>query len=279
MTSVLSAGGVRLPLEYAADGPMVSTRADPDVEPLAWVLNAAVTGMLPGLRDAVAAGEDEVVQGLFAARPDPLEDHERSAATWRRLSGQDPGDDSYVVGTTFSDHSVLVPRPALLEMLDALERLRAGGDGGPPAGELDDLERRAAELERVADPAAASAKRRFLLLALDQAGVLGERPPAGVDERPLLAGYREAAAELRRYLAGEERRSLVAEPAAGRARRAGLARLVPPPLAAPEPARAPVPLARRRRGRAARGAARRALRRRRGVRPPRRGLVDLRLAA
>jgi hypothetical protein len=215
VTPVLSAGGVQLPLEYAADGPMVSTRADPDVEPLAWVLNAAVTGMLPGLRNAVAAGEDEVVQGLFAARPDPLEDHERSAATWRRLSGQDPGDDSYVVGTTFSDHSVLVPRPALLEMLDALERLRAGGDGGPPAGELDDLERRAAELERVADPAAASAKRRFLLLALDQAGVLGERPPAGVDERPLLAGYREAAAELRRYLASEERRSLVAEPPPG----------------------------------------------------------------
>jgi hypothetical protein len=209
MTSVLNAGGVQLPLEYAADGPMVSTRADPDVEPLAWVLNAAVTGMLPGLRDAVAAGDDEVVQGLFAARPDPLEDHKRSAATWRRLSGQDPGDDAYVVGTTFSDHSVLVPRSALLELLDALERLRAGEDGGLPGGELDELERRAAELEEVADPAAASAKRRFLLLALDQAGVLGERPPDGLDERPLLAGYRDAAAELRRYLGSEERRSLV----------------------------------------------------------------------
>jgi hypothetical protein len=211
VTSLLSAGGVQLPLEYAADGPMVSTRADPDVEPLAWVLNAAVTGMLPGLRDAVAAGKDEVVQGLFAARPDPLEDHERSAATWRRLSGREPGDDAYVVGTTFSDHSVLVPRAALLEMLDALGRLRAGEDDGTPgAGELDELERRAVELEGVTDPAAASAKRRFLLLALDQAGVLGDAPPGGLDERPVLAGYRDAAAELRRYLASDERRSLVA---------------------------------------------------------------------
>lgn len=212
MPSVLNAGGVQLPLEQAADGPMVSTRADPDVEPLAWVLNAAVTGMLPGLREAMAAGEDEVVQGLFAARPDPLENHEAAAAAWRRLSGREPGDDAYVVGTTFSDRSVLVPRAALLELLDALERLRSGEDGGVPHGELDELERRAAELDGAADPAAESAKRRFLLLALDQAGVLGERPPAGVGERPLVAGYRDAAAELRRYLASEERRSLVAEP-------------------------------------------------------------------
>jgi hypothetical protein len=212
MPSVLNAGGVRLPLEQAADGPMVSTRADPDVEPLAWVLNAAVTGMLPGLREAVAAGKDEVVQGLFAARPDPVESHEAAAAAWRRLSGREPGDDAYVVGTTFSDRTVLVPRAALLELLDALERLRAGEDGGLPHGELDELERRAAELERAADPAAASAERRFLLLALDQAGVLGEDPPAGVAQRPLLAGYRDAAAELRRYLASEERRSLVAAP-------------------------------------------------------------------
>ena len=53
-----------------------------------------------------------------------------------------------------------------------------------------------------------SAKRRFLLLALDHAGVLGERPPEGLGE--LLAGYRDAAAELRRYLASDERHSLVA---------------------------------------------------------------------
>ena len=70
MPSVLNAGGVQLPLEQAADGPMVSTRADPDVEPLAWVLNAAVTGMLPGLREAVAAGKDEVTRPTLKATMD-----------------------------------------------------------------------------------------------------------------------------------------------------------------------------------------------------------------
>ena len=221
MTSVLRAGGVALPLEQTSDGPIVSTSADPDLAPLAWVLNAAATRMLPDLRDAVAAGEDAVVQGLYATRPDPLEDHAQAAATWRRLSGRDPGDDAYTVGTTFSGPGLLVPRDALLEMLDALERVRAG-EPATPAGaeELDELERRAAELDRLAaepprsaeEEGAVSAKRRVLLLALDQAGVLGERPPAEVSERPLLARYRDAAAELRRYLASDDRRALVADP-------------------------------------------------------------------
>jgi hypothetical protein len=217
VSSVLRAGGVVLPLEQTSDGPIVSTSADPDLAPLAWVLNAAATRQLPNLRDAVAAGEDAVVQGLYATRPDPHEDHAAAAAVWRRLSGRDPGDDAYTVGTTFSGPGLLVPREALLEMLEALERERTG-DGAAAAGseELDELERRAAELDGAAPPRSAeeagtqSGTRRFLLLALDHAGVLGEQPPDGLDERPLLAGYRDAAAELRRYLASEERRSLVA---------------------------------------------------------------------
>jgi hypothetical protein len=222
VSSVLRAGGIALPLEQTSDGPIVSTSADPDLAPLAWVLNAAATRRLPNLRDAVAAGEDAVVQGLYATRPDPHEDHAPAAAVWRRLSGRDPGDDAYTVGTTFSGPGLLVPRDALLEMLDALERART--QGGAPAGpeELDELERRAAELDAAPPPRTAedagtqSGTRRFLLLALDHAGVLGERPPEGLDERPLLAGYRDAAAELRRYLASEDRRSMVAgAPASG----------------------------------------------------------------
>jgi hypothetical protein len=216
VTSVLRAGGIALPLEQTSDGPIVSTSADPDLAPLAWVLNAAATRKLP-LRDAVAAGEDTIVQGLYATRPDPYEDHAQAAATWRRLSGYDAGDDAYTVGTTFSGPGLLVPRDALLEMLEALERARSG-DGASPAGpeELDELERRAAELDALPAPRTAeeagtqSAKRRFLLVALDHAGVLGDQPPGGLVERPLLAGYRDAAVELRRYLASDERRALVA---------------------------------------------------------------------
>jgi hypothetical protein len=216
VSSVLRAGGIALPLEQTSDGPIVSTSADPELAPLAWVLNAAATRRLPNLREAVAAGEDAVVQGLYATRPDPYEDHAAAAATWRRLSGRDPGDDAYTVGTTFSGPGLLVPRDALLEMLDALERARTGDSPPPGPEELDELERRAAELDAAPAPRSAedagtqSGTRRFLLLALDHAGVLGEQPPDGLDERPALAGYRDAAAELRRYLASEERRSLVA---------------------------------------------------------------------
>lgn len=214
--SLLRAGGVLLPLEQTSGGPIVSTSADPDLAPLAWVLNAAATGMLPDLRAAVEAGDDAVVQGLYATRPDPYEDHSEQVETWRRLSGSDPGADTYTVGTTFAGRGLLVPRAALLEMLDALERARFG-DAVPAVGseQLDELERRAEELDELAaapprtaeEAGRESAKRRFLLLALDQAGVLGERPPAGLDG--LLAAYRDAAAELRRYLGSEERRALV----------------------------------------------------------------------
>lgn len=213
MSAVLQAAGVQLPLEDAGGRPLVATAVDADAAPLGWVLNGAVTGALPGLRDAVAAGDDAVVQGLFAARPDPTADHTAAAAAWRRLGGADPGADAYLVGATFLDTDLLLPRGALLELLDALEAARAPGAAAEPVG-LDELERRADELESLgaAHPEAA-AKRRFLIAGLDAAGVLGDRPPAGVDERPLLAGYRDAAAELQRYLASDERRALVADAA------------------------------------------------------------------
>ena len=247
MTGMLEAAGLRLPLEDADGGPVVSTTAEPELAPLAWVLNAGATGMLPGLRDAVAAGEDAVVQGLYATRPDPREDHAAAAAAWRRRTGREPAADAYVVGTTFAESGVLLPRAALLELLDALARVREGsgaphaapGAGGPapevasPASDasarardgdgdtqLDDLERRAAEVDALADAGPASAeaagalaaKRRVLLLLLDGAGVLGDEPPPEVARYPCLAGYREAADALRRYLGSEERRARVADP-------------------------------------------------------------------
>jgi hypothetical protein len=244
VTDAISAGGLRLPVKHTRDGTLVVSAGDPDLEPLAFVVNAATTGMLPHLRDAVAAGEDVVIQGLFASRPDPGEGHAAAAAAWRRLTGDEPGEDAYVVGTTFTEGDLLVPRDALLAILDALaaaghggspasETERSGVDAAPPAtpagtadaggvdsATLDALERRAAELDArsVAPPesedaaGAVSAARRFLLLELDQAGVLRDDPPPALDGHPLLRTYREAAAQLRRYLDSEERAELVAEP-------------------------------------------------------------------
>lgn len=239
MTDVISAGGLRLPVEHTRDGTLVVSAGDPDLEPLAFVVNAATTGMLPHLRDAVAAGEDAVTQGLFASRPDPGEGHAAAAAAWRRLTGHDPGEDAYLVGTTFTDTDLLVPRDALLAILDALAAPEPSGSpagesepsevdaappatpaGRPDAGALGALERRAVELDArsVAPPesedaaGAVSAARRFLLLELDQAGVLRDDPPPALDGYPLLRTYRDAAAQLRRYLRSDERAELVAEP-------------------------------------------------------------------
>jgi hypothetical protein len=218
VSSILVAGGLRLPLEPTPAGPLLSTSADAALEPLAWVVNAAVTGDLPELRECVQRGEDAVIQGLSAVRPQPGDDVDEAAARWRGLTDAEPGDDAYLVGTSFGTGSLLVPRRALLEVLDALERVRAAPGGGEvDAEELDELERRAAELDRRAAPpprspdeaGAVSAARRFLLMALDQAGVTDAEREVDPGHRPLLRAYRNAARARAEYGRSAERAQLV----------------------------------------------------------------------
>ena len=157
-------------------------------------------------------------------------------------TGEEAGDDLYVIAVDFLDNMLVIPRTAILGVLSRLVELRRQADKPPPPwlfrtdpfwnepapGEdqpLRELEERAADLDQMAagidlqaitpdtlqDAAALVAKRRFLLLDLEAAGIFTDGF-APAKERalrdwdlPTLAGYVAAAALLHRYFRGRER--------------------------------------------------------------------------
>jgi hypothetical protein len=215
-----SAGGLSLPLEDTPGG--VQIRADRgELEALALALNSGVGDWLPGLRDAVARGETSVRDPVVVMRPVPGIDYSDAAERWRRHAGGDPGEDVFLVSSTISP-AVMVPRAALLALLDRLRELREGADY------FDELEGRARALDQLTawprtDEAIAQehAQRRSLLTALSANGFF-DAAAAEPDEQQLedrglatLAAYRRAALELLAYLDSPERRERLPGAAAG----------------------------------------------------------------
>jgi hypothetical protein len=202
------ADGLRLATEPGPDGPRLSTD-DPQTAPLAAVLNAAATGALEGLDEALRRGEGAETPIERVRRPYPGDEFPAERERWRRLTGEDPGEDVYVVGTSYTPGVMVVPRAALRAGLEALRALRhaaAPADGDADTAWLAELEERAADVDRleaadeIEQRARAAVKRRLLLAELDAL-------PAALDDvaYPLLGAYQRAAAERRRYAASEER--------------------------------------------------------------------------
>jgi hypothetical protein len=161
------------------------------------------------LAESLERGEDAGNQAWYAFKPEPGDDVTEESNRWRELTGSDPGEDSYLVGTTFTSSAILVPRKALQEMISALQALRQQGtvvslatqanaqsepgnnnsspDAQLPQPTLDpqvdeillqELEERAVTLDALEQgeqtqevAATISAKRRFLLLELNEAGL------------------------------------------------------------------------------------------------------------
>lgn len=199
----LTADGYLLPLIETPRGPVISTNVA-EIAPLAWLINLAVEGTLADLRARIERGEEVQYQSLHAL-PHPEER-------------------AYLLSADFLNESMRVSAAALLDILARLESLRAGWRAEhlvadrPPArakaGGLVGLERRARELEElragertVECAAEESVKRRFLLLDMEAAGLLG--PDAEVAARlktfPLLLEYHLAAVEAALYLASDDR--------------------------------------------------------------------------
>jgi hypothetical protein len=83
-------------------------------------------GGFSNLIERIEHGEDAATPGLFATRPEPDDDVTEARNLWQQLTGQDPGEDVYLVGTNFAQPypDILVPRKALQEMIFALQALR-----------------------------------------------------------------------------------------------------------------------------------------------------------
>jgi hypothetical protein len=201
-------------------------------------------------------GEEIFTQGWSIVRADdPLEDYTEARENWQKLTNSEPGEDSYLVSTSFLRKQIIVPRQALLEIIYALKTLRQQGTSADKPEEqadqkglrdrnnnpeithnrlrkglerdsipVDDdflrhIEERAAALmaleqgEQTLETAAtASAKRQFLLVELEDAGLLSESRFEQLHQQliqlqlPMLIAYHQAAMELHTYFRSPQRK-------------------------------------------------------------------------
>ena len=121
---VLKVNNLSLPLKWTPTGPLLSTQ-DKYLEPIAWIINPAITGQIPDFADKLARGEDISLVHRFAVRPAPDELLPEDQMRWKELTGSELGEDVYMVGTTFITHDVILPRQTLLSIFQALLKKRA----------------------------------------------------------------------------------------------------------------------------------------------------------
>jgi hypothetical protein len=238
---VLNVHGLRVPLVDTPFGPLASFQ-DRHLEALDLTVQWAVEGRIPGFRRAIEERRPTGQFPVFAYPADAEDDLTESGKMWRRLTGEDLGDDVYVLHSALGTPNVAVPRQVLMRLIDEVNELRDATvkPAGPwlyrqipiwhaPApGEEEAiriLERQSEQLEAIsrgprADEARAreAAKRRFLLLELDSLGILSD---AGFPDKerwlaawtlPLTLSYLRAAHRLHLYLVSPGRRRYFPDP-------------------------------------------------------------------
>lgn len=120
----LNLGQLALSLTPGPGGPMLSGAAPCPVA-LSAVINGYRGGMLKDLRQVLATGALESIdQAVVVARPDPDDDLETLRSEWESLTGLPAGDDVYVLKASWDRKRFLIPRAALLSILDRLEAVR-----------------------------------------------------------------------------------------------------------------------------------------------------------
>jgi hypothetical protein len=96
------------------------------IPPCPTALSAAVNayrgGVLKDLRRVLETGARSATSpAVVAARPDPELDLDGLRAEWESLTGLPAGDDVYLLKASWDRKPFLVPRLALLSLLDQLE--------------------------------------------------------------------------------------------------------------------------------------------------------------
>lgn len=112
-----------LPLQYTPTGPVLSIEKK-FLDPIAWLVNSALGGDTQQFIDGLTHGEDVYTEGFFAVRPEPEEVEAKDWVRWRELTGEELGEDVYMVASSFT-HEVILPRQTLLLIMQALLKLRA----------------------------------------------------------------------------------------------------------------------------------------------------------
>jgi hypothetical protein len=116
---VIEAAGVRLALTDAAFG----LQLDPvrPFEALAWVANDWIHGTFPRLLEHVQRGEDATSSRGSVVRVATADITAEQSAIWFDATGTDVGDDPVLIRSDMTPRPLLLPRRALVEILQALE--------------------------------------------------------------------------------------------------------------------------------------------------------------
>ena len=211
----VNVGRLSIPLSKGQGGPVLGG-TDQELNPLRAILNSALTGgTMKDLRRLLENGErTQSNPAVSIARPYPEDDLDVLRSRWEALTGEPAGDDVYILETRWDRTQLLVPRLALISLLDQMEAIRRDTAtlAPVPAGEenLGYLEAKAAAAD-AAQGAEAGAKKRVVLAYLESNGFFDPASRAANWQRvgsgtyPVLEGYLRAVDALNAYYRSAER--------------------------------------------------------------------------
>jgi hypothetical protein len=128
LSDPLIVGTLRLEVQATPSGAMLAA-TNRATQPLTYVIDAAFGGVMDGLQEDLLAERSLWMHGMFAMRRADVEGPvpPEAEADWKELSGQDPVEDSYLLGAEFLDTTLMVPRAVLLDLISQLSALRGAG--------------------------------------------------------------------------------------------------------------------------------------------------------
>lgn len=122
----LNVGRLVLPLAPGPGGPLLSGQP-PCPTALSAVVNGYRGGLLKDLRRVLESGDRASLdQVISVVRPYAEEDLESLVHGWESLTGLPAGEDVYVLRASWERQRFLMPRLALLTLLNELEAQHSG---------------------------------------------------------------------------------------------------------------------------------------------------------
>ena len=120
---VLKVHNLSLPLRYTPIGPVLSIEKK-FLDPIAWLINTALGDDTEQFADDLSHGNEIFIKAFSAVPLPPNEITPEDRVRWHELTGEELGEDVYMVSSTFT-HEVIIPRQTLLEIIQAILALRA----------------------------------------------------------------------------------------------------------------------------------------------------------